>query len=164
VGKFYNNILGVLLVVEYLKVRVIFVEEQRKLIHHCFRFNRFNAPLILWQVQFIHDPLYQFFSRRPKLSDMLDETLTDLQVPLLVANRLNQLVKRVLVLHIPALLFELLKIRLHLRLTTVVLVDDPLDLVLALLGHRLLWSNVLLIYILPVGINFNFIPYPEFIR
>ena len=143
-GKFYNNILGVLLVVEYLKVRIIFVKEQRK--------------------QFIHDPLYQIFSRRPKLADMLDETLTDLQVPLLVANRLNQLVKRVLVLHIPALLFELLKIRLHLRLTTAVLVDDPLDLILALLGHRLLWSNVLLIYILPVGINFNFIPYPEFIR
>jgi hypothetical protein len=103
-------------------------------------------------VQFIHDSLHDFLSTIPKLADVLNETLADLEVSLLVSNCLDQLVERVLVLHVPALLLELLELSLHLRLTPVVGIDDPLYFLLAFLSHRLLhaypygrkWIQILL--------------------
>lgn len=136
-GQFYYDVHGVALIVEDLQIGVLFVEKNSKTFNHDLLTYWLDAALVVGQVQFIHYSLYNFLRTSPELANVLYETLADLEVSLLVSNCLNQLVERVLVLHIPALLLELLELSLHLRLAPVVRINYPLYFLLAFLSHRL---------------------------
>lgn len=86
-------------------------------------------------MKFIYDLLDDCRGRGPELADVLDETFADLKMSLLVANRLDKVLKLVLVLHVPADVLLVLKFLLHCLLPILVGVNYLLVLHLALWGH-----------------------------